>query len=268
MVGAHQVAQILKVSHVVLQGALNAYLLVADKAMSVEADDAALGRAVADHLVRQVPVGGGTDGQGVGVAENARLAAVIDGLQTGALTHVGQVHHDTLPVHLANGLLPPVGEALVGLVKAAAAVEVGLHIGQLTDLQPQLRDNGPLVEILTHGGRVLQAEDHAQLAGASGRLDILHGLDLHDLVGVIFEEIIIAVHILQHALKAGLGGGEGDGLHVGPGLEHPLQIWHPLPLRRLGVDEVPAEAVNKKILVVQFLGSLFLRIGQCDRFHV
>ena len=135
MIGAHQVPQVLEVGHVILQRALDAHLLVADKTVGVQADDAALGRAVFDHLIGEVAVGGGADSQGVGVAEDAGLAAVVDGLQAGALAHVGQVHHDALTVHLADGLLAPVGDALVGLVQAAAAIEVGLHVGQLADLQ-------------------------------------------------------------------------------------------------------------------------------------
>lgn len=141
-------------------------------------------------------------------------------------------------------------------------------VSQLADLQAQLCHNGPLVEVLTHGGRVLQAEDHAQLAGLLGGFDVLYGLDLHDLVGIVLEQVVVTIHIFENALEAGLGRGEGNALNICARLEDALQVGNALPLRGLGVNEVAAQAVNKQVFIVELSGSLFLGVGQCDRFHV
>ena len=241
---------------------------MADEAVRIQADHAALGRAVLDHLVCQVAVGARADRQRIRMAENAGLVAVVDGFQARALADMGKVNHDTLAVHLAHRLLAPIGQAAICLIQAAAAVKVRLHVGQLADLEAKLSHNGPLVKIAAHCRRVLQAENHAGLSGLLCRFNIFNRLDLHDLVGMIFEEIVIPIHILQNTLEACLRRRERNALYVDTGLPDSLKIRHTAALRRLRIYEVAAQAVNEQVFVVQFLRTLFLCFGQCNRFHM
>jgi hypothetical protein len=130
---------------------------------------------------------------------------------------MAQVNQDALLVHPFDQPVTEPAQAGVRRLQAPVTSEVPAIIRELDDADSELVEQVEPAKVLTDRRRILEPVDQTQTAIRLRRLQIRHGLDLDERVGVSVDFLFPVADRLERLLKSPLGLADGADRQVDGG---------------------------------------------------
>lgn len=157
----------------------------------------------------------GINGGAAGMSDENRLGGSGNGVGGRAITAVAEIGGDALLIHFSESGDSGRREARILGIKAAAAEEAVIVVGELHDAHAKFAKEVDAAGICFEKGSVLEAGEDAEFVGAFRESDLGMLADDREIVREFFDEKLERAEGVKSFLEIGGGYGAVDGGDAG-----------------------------------------------------